>query len=208
MTVYYNRSDSFRPEPPAISILLDDLPNPSSKGKDYGFTLNLGDKFVVRANKYETKQVNSRAGQSAIFATRTLRVDFAQFAGNNDAISLQRQARNWLGAQGLTGQALTDAVANVMQLSPAVVATYNNNTISETSDVISKGNEIELNYNPSSYWTLRGNIARQSSIDANLSPHIPQYIADRLPIWEKIIDPRTGTPWIDTGYNGDSPQAG
>ena len=26
--------------------------------------------------------------------------------------------------------------------------------------------------------------------------------------WESIIDPRVGTKWLDTGYNGDSPQAG
>src|SRR6185295_5606445 len=51
MTVYYNKSDSFRPESPAISILRDELPNPSSRGKDYGFSLNLGDKFVLRVNK-------------------------------------------------------------------------------------------------------------------------------------------------------------
>ena len=72
MTGYYNESDSFRPEAPAISILLNELPNPTSQGKDYGFTLNVGNKFVLRANKYETRQINSRAGQSAIFATRTL----------------------------------------------------------------------------------------------------------------------------------------
>jgi hypothetical protein len=207
MTAYYNKSDSFRPETPAISITLEDLPNPSSIGKDYGFTLNLGNKFTLRANKYETKQKNSRAGQSAIFATRTLRVDFERFAGNNDAISLQRQARVWLSAQGLSGQALTDAIAKVMGMSPDVVQTYNNNVISETSDVISKGNEFELNYNPNNYLTLRANVTRQQSIDANLSPHIPQYIAQRMPVWESIIDPRTGTKWLDTGYNGDNPSA-
>lgn len=207
-TVYYNKSDSFRPEIPAISITLEDLPNPSSVGKDYGFTLNLSDKFVLRANKYETRQVNSRAGQSAIFAQRTGRVDFERFAGNNDAISLQRQARVWLSGQGLSGTALDAAIANVMKIPAANVSRYNNETLAETSDVISKGNEIELNYNPTSYWTLRGNITRQSSIDANLSPHIPAWIAQRLVVWESIIDPRTGTKWLDTGYNGDSPAAG
>src|SRR5262249_34788134 len=146
-TAYYNKSDSFRPEVPAVSILMTDLPNPTSVGKDYGFTLNFGNKFVIRANRYDTKQVNSRAGQSTVFAQRTLRVDFAPFAGNNDAISLQRQARNWLTAQGLSGTALTNAIANVMKLSPDVVTFFNSNTISETSDVIAKGDEIELNYN-------------------------------------------------------------
>ena len=221
LTGYYNTSNSFRPETPAISILLTDLPNPTSDGKDYGITLNIGNKFVLRANKYSTKQINSRAGQSAIFATRTLRVDFANFAGNNDAISLQRQARNWLGpngpngANGLTGPALEDAVANLMGLTPAQLAQFNNNVISETSDVIAKGNEYEVSFNPNNFWTLRANLTRQESIDANLSPNIPAWIKQRIPIWEKIVDPRAvaagfpvGTTWLDTGYNGDNPQVG
>lgn len=73
MTAYYNKSDSFRPDSPAISILLNELPNPTSEGKDYGFSINLGNKFVLRANKYTTNQVNTRAGQSAIFAQHAAR---------------------------------------------------------------------------------------------------------------------------------------
>ena len=208
LSFHYNKSDSFRPETPAIGIDLQELPNPRSNGKDYGFTIALGDKFYLRANRYETKQVNSRAGQSAIFAQRTGRVDFERFAGNNDAISLQRQVRVWLTAQGLSGQSLTDGIANVMKISPADISRYNNETLAETSDTISKGDEIELNYNPNSYLTVRGSVTRTRAIDANLSPHIPAWIATRLPIWESIIDPRVGTKWLDTGYNGDNPQVG
>lgn len=80
LSLHYNRSDSFKPETPAISITLQDLPNPTSQGKDYGFSLNLWDgKLFFRANKYETGQVKSRAGQSACrpdFARLVCRVDF------------------------------------------------------------------------------------------------------------------------------------
>ncbi|MBI5766168.1 MAG: TonB-dependent receptor [Verrucomicrobia bacterium] len=208
LTLFLNKSDSFRPETPAVGITLEELPNPSSTDKTYGLSVNLGNKFVLRANKYETKAINSRAGQSAIFAQRVGRVDFERFAGNNDAISLQRQARVWLTAQGLSGQALTDAIANVMKIPANMVSVYNNATLAETSDVVSKGEEYELNYNPNSHLTLRGTITRSEALDANLSPHIPAWIAQRLPIWETIIDPRTGTKWLDTGYNGDNPQVG
>jgi hypothetical protein len=208
LTVFLNKSDSFRPETPAVGITLEELPNPSSKDETYGFSINLGNKFVLRANKYETRAINSRAGQSAIFAQRVGRVDFERFAGNNDAISLQRQARVWLTAQGLSGTGLTDAIANVMKIPSNMVSVYNNATLSETSDVVSKGEEIELNYNPNNYLTLRGTITRSEVLDLNLSPHIPQWITQRLPIWETIIDPRTGVKWLDQGYNGDNPQTG
>lgn len=204
-TGFYNKSNSFRPESPAISITLEDLPNPTSEGKDYGFTLNLGSKFNLRFNRYQTSQINSRSGQSAIFAQRTLRMDFAPFAGNNDALSLQRQSRNWLTAAGLTGQALSDGIVGVLKIGPEALARFNTETITETSDAISKGTEVELNYNPDSFLTVRGSVTRTSAIDLNLSPHIPAWIAQRMPIWEAIVDPRTGVKWLDQGYSGDNP---
>jgi hypothetical protein len=208
LQLHYNKSDSFRPESPAISILLNELPNPTSNQEEYGFSLNLwNNKLVLRANKYENNQVNSRAGQSAIFATRTLRVDFANFGGNNDGISLQRQARNWvrLDNPAFTPQQVEDRVASIMGLTPDQLAAFNNNTISETSDVLGKGEEYELNFNPRNNWTVRLNVTRQEAFDARLSPNIPAWIAQRMPVWAGIIDTRTGTPWIDTGYNGDTP---
>ncbi|MEO7412106.1 MAG: TonB-dependent receptor plug domain-containing protein [Opitutaceae bacterium] len=217
MTVFYNQSDSFRPETPAKSITLKVLPNPSSVGKDYGVSFNIGDKFVLRLNKYETNQINSRSGQSAIFATRTGRIDFAPFKGENDAIALQRQARNWTleANPTFTSDQVNTAVAAIMQLPANYIAQINDGEITETSDVITRGNEFELTYNPNSYWTLRGNVTRSEAIDANLSPNIPAWLAERIPIWETIIDPRSvaagfapGTKWLDTGYSGDNPNVG
>jgi len=208
LQAHYNKSDSFRPEAPAISILLNELPNPTSNQKEYGFSLNLwNNKLVLRANKYENAQVNSRAGQSAIFATRTLRVDFAPFAGSTDQTALQRQARNWVTQFNPTWTAaqVNTEVARIMGLSPEILDRFNNNVISETSDVLGRGNEYELHFNPSSAWALRLNVTRQIAMDARLSPNIPAWIAQRMPVWERIIDPRTGTPWLDTAYSGDSP---
>lgn len=206
LTGYYNKSDSFRPEAPAISITLMDLPNPSSIGKDYGFSINLGNKFVLRANRYETNQINSRATQNSSFSIRAGRIDFAPFAGENDAMSLLRQARNWVNPTGaLTPAQVATAVAAIMKLPESYLETLNANTLSETSDVTARGNEYELSFNPSSFWTLRANLTRSESMDANLSPNIGAWLAQRLPVWESIIDPRTGTKWLDTIYSGDLP---
>ncbi len=206
MTAYYNESDSFRPETPAKSITLKELPNPSSVGKDYGISFNIGNKFVLRLNRYETSQINSRAGQSAVFATRTGRIDFAPFKGENDAIALQRQARNWTLAANptFTSDQVNTAVAGIMKLPENYIAQINDGQITETSDVITKGNEFELTYNPNSFWTLRANVTRSEAIDANLSPNIPAWLAERLPVWESIVDPRSGAKWLDTIYAGDN----
>ncbi|MEO6244309.1 MAG: TonB-dependent receptor plug domain-containing protein, partial [Opitutaceae bacterium] len=99
--LFYNRSDSFRPAGPAISIRQTELPNPGSVGKDYGFTLSLGNKFMLRANHYSTLQINARAGQGTNIANRLLQVDFDGIGGVQ-AFGLQRQARNWI-TQGTSG---------------------------------------------------------------------------------------------------------
>lgn len=208
LSVHYNRSDSFTPDSPAISVTMEQLPDPSSVGKDYGFALTLFDgKFVLRANRYTTNSINNRAGQFGTFGQRTLRVDIANFAGNNDAISLQRQARNWTRAlnPSFSDQQVEDAVYKIMGLTQAQVATFNTSTIGETQDIKAHGDELEVNYNPSQYWTLKLNVTRTFSSDANIAPHIPGWIAQRMPIWTTVIDPRVGTPWFTTGYTNDTP---
>ncbi len=211
LSVHYNKSDSFTPDNPAVTVTLESLTNPTSNGKDYGFSVNLwNDKLVLRANRYETNQVNNRNGQFGTFGQRTLRVDLQNFAGNADAISLQRQARAWISAgnPSFSTAQVEDAVFKLMGLTAAQVSTYNNNNIGETQDIKAKGDEIELNFNPDRFWTFKANVARTQSIDANVAPHITTWIAQRLPTWESIIDPRTGTKWLDTGYTGDAPAAG
>lgn len=211
LNLHYNQSDSFRPETPAITVLRTPLPNPTSLGKDYGFTLNLlENKLIVRANRYVTDQINSRNGEFRTFGDRIMRVDFANFAGNNDATALQRQARNWVRAANpafSTAQVDTE-VYRIMQVTADEETAIRNGPLGETQDAKAKGDEIEIFFNPDRYWTLKANVTRTRSIDANVAPNIPEWYNQRLPVWETIIDPRVGTKWLDTGYNGDTPQAG
>mgnify|MGYP001553585485 CR=1 FL=1 len=202
--VHYNKSDSFVPDVPAISVTLEQLPNPTSTGDDYGFSLNLLDgKFVLRANRYTTAQINTRNGQFGTFGQRVLRLDIQSFAGNNDTFSLQRVARLWVAAANptFTTAQVDSAVYTIMKIPADQVATYNGSTIGETQDVTAKGDEIELNYNPDRFITLRANVTKTQSIDANVAPHIPAWVALRTPTWTSIIDPRSGTPWFDTVYD-------
>jgi hypothetical protein len=76
-------------------------------------------------------------------------------------------------------------------------------SVAETQDVDSKGYEIEFNYNPTNNWTLRANIARQQTIDSNMSPNIQRYFDERLPTWESVRVPTAlradGTPFPGAG---------
>ena len=210
LDMHYNQSDSFTPDNPAITVTLETLTNPTSVGKDYGFSLNLWqDKLVLRANRYTTNQINNRNGQFGTFGQRTLRMDIQNFAGNSDAISLQRQARAWVGAANptFTTAQVDAAVYGIMKLTPDQIATFNGNNIGETQDITAKGDELELNFNPDRFWTFKANVTKTESLDANVAPHITAWVAQRLPVWEAIIDPRTGVKWLDQGYTNDLPSA-
>jgi hypothetical protein len=138
-------------------VLLQSLPNPTSEGKDYGFTLNLWEnKFIVRANRYTTEQINTRNGQFRTFGDRVMCVDLQGFAGNNDAISLQRQARIWVRDlnPGFSPQQIDSEVYRIMKLSADQENAIRNGPLGETQDAKSKGDELELNFNPDRFWTV------------------------------------------------------
>lgn len=208
LSVHYNQADSFIPASIAQNLNTELLPNPTSEGEDYGVSFNLFDKFVIRLNKYETLQLNSRTGDAGIIATRTGRLDFA-YAGNNDAFNLQRQATSWVSTANpnWTQQQIADEVARTMGFPLDQLERMNANPVAETSDVVSKGKEIEISFNPSGYWTSRVTVAEQKVVEANVTPAIQRYIDARMPVWTQVIDLGSGQPWFTTRYGSNSPQS-
>ncbi len=201
LNFHYNKADSFRPATIAQNLNLVILPNPTSQTEDRGVSFTLAKNLVVRVNRYENTQINSRTGDAGTIATRAGRIDFA-FGGNNDGFNLQRNAREWIIATtpGLTPQALDEAVAAEMKVPVNQLALMNAYPIAETSDVVSKGTEIEISYNPTNTWTLRANVTQQKVVEQGVTPGIQQYIDARRPVWETIIDKRTGQPWFTSPY--------
>ena len=201
INLHYNQADSFFPAPIAQNLKTELLPDPTGEGKDYGISFNLFDKLVVRYNQYENGQVNSRTGDAGTIATRAGRIDFA-YAGNNDQFNLQRQAVAWVTAANptwTTAQIDTE-VARQMGFPPDQLAQMNSNPVAETSDVVSKGKEIEISYNPTRFWTARLTVAQQKVVEQNVTPAIQRYIDDRMPIWSTVVDTRTGERWFTTRY--------
>jgi hypothetical protein len=209
--LHYNQSDSFQPANLAVGQFLNPLPNPTGEGKDYGFSLNLlKGKLVARVNRYETTQFNSRNGSARTLAQRVRGLDFdTSYA----PIGLTVQAREWVtnaaAAQGVTlsSDEINRRVSEITKLDVAYFTrsedrNEQNSLVAETGDVVAKGTEFELNFNPSSFWTLKLNVTETESIDSRLSPGVTNWIAQRLPVWQSIIDPETGRPWFTERYNG------
>jgi hypothetical protein len=59
---------------------------------------------------------------------------------------------------------------------------------------------VELNLNANRYWTAKLNFTRQESINTNIAPGLVSWIAERMPVWQKIIDPELNRPWFTERY--------
>lgn len=192
LSLTYNQSDNFIPQAPAVDLYLNPLPNITGEGKDMGFWLNLYDgKFVIRYNHYETKQLNARDSDANTVAQRVLRLDL-DISG--DAYQLYDRATDWwtLTHPQWTPEQVRQAVADQMQMPveryDALVTNFRAGTIAATNDVVAKGNELELNFNPTRHWTLNASAAEQRSISSNISSAVESWIAERMPVWTSIVD--------------------
>ncbi|MBI4623320.1 MAG: TonB-dependent receptor [Verrucomicrobia bacterium] len=207
LSIYANKSDSFRPASPAITLFLQSLPDPTGKGNDYGFSVNLFDgKLVARFNQYENTQINARDGQAGTIGGRANQMDFNSSNIASTPFALAVQAQGWTRRAHPTWT--NDQVfAEVLRITKLDAAYFDqsdlsfNGNLAEAADVLGKGQELEINYNPSNFWTMRLNLTRQETINGKMFSDIQDYINFRMPTWQGIVDPETRTPWWTTDYD-------
>ncbi len=209
LSLHANKSDSFIPADSAINLHGEFLPNPQGKGEDYGFSLALFDgKLNIRANQFNVLTENDRSGNSSTLATRAVKMDV--FDGQPARLfSLDARARQWLQAtRGLTGDALDAAVAEELQMDPAVLARLQTSVnfgglpIAAVENAESKGRELEIHYNPTDYWTVKANVTENETIQAAVAQDLLDYLDERMPIWTSMVDKETGSQWFTTSYDG------
>jgi outer membrane receptor protein involved in Fe transport len=210
LSLHANKSDSFVPAEAATNLLLETVADPGGEGIDYGFSLNFFDgKFVARFNKYETKMLRARNGQSTTLANRVRGIDFDTNNRSSTPFFLIPQATGWVQRANPTWTAaqVSAEVARIAQLDPDYIARQVDEELVETEDAISKGEELELFYNPNPFWTIKMNVTRQEAINARVAPGITDYVNQRMPVWLSIIDPETGLRWWDAPYDASGRSA-
>jgi hypothetical protein len=191
---YVNKSDSFAPADTAYDVFLRELPNPSGESKEYGFSLSMFDnRFAVRVAHQQTLQINSRANTSVI-ATRAQGMDFR--GSQNLSFNLYDAATGWEQQlnPNFSPEQAQDAAAKRIGYTREYIAGVTNKVIADVSDAVSKGWELELQFNPTRYWTLRATGNQQEAIDKNISSTIQEFIETRLPIWTTVRVPTARLP--------------
>ena len=222
--LYANTSDSFQPASLAQDLYRRFLPDPNAVGVDYGVMFNLfKGKLSLRLNQYRVEQRNNRNGTSTTLANRMATLDFYWRVPTGSNYLLQQKAGEWVQAaaaaknETLSSAEFDKRVAGFMGLPvefltppEAIGENRANATGAGTTAVdqnLSRGREIEINYNPVPSWTLKANITEQEAINSKVSAEVLQWYQDRMAVWTKIIDPVIGRPWFTERYNNSTSAA-
>lgn len=204
LSIGYNRSDSFIPAPPAQDLYRNLLPN--TTGQDESFVLGLNlfkDKVVIRATRYENIQFDFRHGDASVFNQRVTRLDMSPLGQTPNPARLLFQADAWIRWQNptWTNDQVRAAITTQTGISPEQEAFLFDPVIpfAATTDVEAKGTEIEINYNPTRFWTITGSVTEATVTNRNVTATIQRWIDTRMPIWTTIVDPRIGQAPADGG---------
>lgn len=194
LSLTHNRSDNFIPQGPAVDLFLRPLPNQTGKTKDIGFWISAFDsKLSLRYNNFRTDQINIRNGDINTMAQRVLRADGLVAA---DAHNLQDRSTEWITQLNPTWSPaqIQAEVARTMGLAQAqmdaLTAANDAGALAATQDVVSKGDEVEIYYNPSRAWTISASVTKTVSLNQNAGSTVEDWINLRMPVWSTVEDPR------------------
>ncbi|MBL9189929.1 MAG: TonB-dependent receptor plug domain-containing protein [Opitutaceae bacterium] len=200
LSVFYNSSENFTPVGGRVDIYNQGLPSPQGATKEYGVNVALfGDKLSLRVNRFETT-VRGATSPPPSFS----------IAHNNATV---QQAGNW-GVEGnFNPENVPFMNAVIERLFSALPSDYRSlrdfrivgtapnlspafgqlNGITDTTDFLARGTEVELVYNPTRNWRILANIAKQETVRINSFPGFKEFMARMTPIWNSsVTDPRTG----------------
>jgi len=218
LNVHVNKSDSFAPQ--VVRQAVDstgNVPNPHGYSTEWGFSLASPDgKFNVRVNRFQTKELYSRGSEVGTLGNRYLDMEGRPDGSNNIQVSSFRYfatqiARGRLAAQGVANPSaaqLDPAVAKLMGLTDEMYTRLVYSGPSQpqtvgTTDVSSKGFELEATYNPTRNWRMKFTGSQTRAQDDRVSPEIYNWWQQRIPVWTGLrsdIVPGDGKGrlWWDT----------
>lgn len=222
LNLHYNQSDSFFPQVVRHRIDLNgNLPNPRGEGEDYGFSFTaLKGKLNVRVNRFVVREYDSRGSEAGTIGNRTFRLEGRmENNGRRDEESFYPWAEDLalsrFRAQGITTPTeaqLRPAIAQIMGQSVEWLNTFLDSGTAQpqtvgTTDVESKGYEIEATYNPTPNWRLKFTAAQAMARDLAVSEEMFDYWQSRMPVWTTARDDQGQLWWTTPTANGNTPEA-
>lgn len=161
------------------------LPSQGGTTEEYGFSMDFFDgKLSTRVNWFETAQANVPVRDISYWGIWLLPEKVY-----NDHTAAEIEAAGWVGLP----QEVMDTANFVIGEPDPVTGKFVNAThegaarsnVSDTQDVVGKGVEIEMVYNPTKNWTMMFNAARQEAAISNTIPGIRRLLEFIDPSWRE-----------------------
>ena len=222
LSLYFNKSNSFVPQPPGQDLYFNPLPDTTGTDKSYGFGLNLFDnKVVIRVTHYETWQYAARNNDMNTLTGRVLRTDLPYQGSSSTKFQLLEVAggtstpdftqssawgpnNNQAGWIAVANPTFTPAQIKAEFIKQSGLTEQQINimsqgsiapTIGGTMDTEARGTEFDVNVNLTRYWTVSANFTDSQSILRNVSSAAARWIAQRMPIWTTLVDQAAAVNW-------------
>jgi hypothetical protein len=222
VSLLYNKADSFSPGATAYSVNGQPLPDPKGTTRDYGLEFKLlrdprtGDpRLTIRAEQYETLDDGRADSTINTYVQRTLRMDYSSSITDPNLTGQFTTQLQTLNPAWSTDQVLAEVIKET-GVDPNFIAGHYSKTHGDKGTAASRGKEIEIEYNPNPYWTVKGTITDTKAFNGTLSGELQDYIAARMPTWTTIKNPIVANPsnpndplnfWWTTPINGTTPQS-
>jgi hypothetical protein len=204
-SVFYNNSTNFTPAGSRINYVGEPLSSPEGKTKEYGLNISLlGDKLNLRYNRFETSVVGQGFNQPFNYTNAIVQMTGFWISENNanrnPTIDRRPEIEKIFAAlpsnfRQLYGFQYTGSAEN-SDLGQVVAGVSG---VTDTTDFVAKGHEIDLVYNPTRQWRILANFAKQQTVQNNIAPNTKAIIAAMRPVWDELKDrPRTNYPvgWV------------
>ncbi|MDI1249835.1 MAG: TonB-dependent receptor plug domain-containing protein [Lacunisphaera sp.] len=200
-SVFYNQSSNFTPTGGRITALVQDIPPPTGETQEFGFNVSFfDDKLSIRVNRFETS-VKNQTFSPGVYSdaynngVRQLANFWASERNINPGIDRTADIERLFSPvpefrQGLNFQ-YTGGTGGV----PYGSTQTNPPGITDTTDFVAKGTEMEVVYNPTRNWRIALNVSKQETVQSNVAPATRDFIEKMKPIWTEFSGrPRENYP--------------
>ncbi len=205
-SIFTNTSENFTPNGSQTDAYGTILPSPQGKTREFGANLSfLENRFSLRLNHYETKIKDSGIGRigalSATINNAVLQTAGAWASELNRNPNASRLADIDLllspfpsNFKELIKFQYTGSVAT----QNFALATVQLPSYSDTADLVAKGTEVDITFNPTRNWRIILNLTKNQTVQTNIAPITRELRARLDPVFKTLANrPRLGS---STGY--------
>jgi len=206
LSFHYNKSDNFNP-PTTIQtdFFGNRLPTPSGHGLDYGFAISMfNNKLELRFNWYKATNEHAVSAAGSTPAGRMARIDTTSGRDWAREVVRIRHGENPTATDfdNNTVHPLTQQMQDEISALQGLPFTWpDGRNIQVTESNLSRGNELQLTYNPTRSWTMKLTGGKQYSSYSNAEGELKAWINYRLPQLMALAAPDMAPQYIRSNGN-------